>query len=253
MTVTAAKPALDDLPELNSEPVTESQNTADVFSSMLEELRAAQSKAEQLPGYTATWEQQVEIDGVLRDTEFVDAKVRQRPFSVYMKWHEDGQEALYVDGANSNRILVRPTRGLIALRGIWRLRPDSPQALRDTRYPITEFGVAKLAEQALAFHKARNYSQQGMHCRFDEFDNEGVPCRRYTVTFDAPEDAEYATSILTFDLDQGLLIAMENHSWGPDARPGQLLERYVYHNLTPASDLTDNDFSEKNPAYAFKK
>jgi hypothetical protein len=224
------------------------------FHSMLDDLHECVRRLEAIPGYTCVLEQQVLVHGALREPETIHLKLRRSPFSVYMKWDGDGQEVLYAEGQNSGKLLARPTRGLVALRGVWRLPPTSAQAMKQSRYPVTELGIEKLAVMALDFHQARNNSTEGLTCTATHGLADGRPATIYTVVFASDEAApEYARSILTFDRESGLLVALENRHWGPDGREGGLLEKYVYHEFHPAPDLTDEDFSPANPAYGFKK
>lgn len=227
--------------------------TADPFESMLASLRESLRVIQSLPAYTATLEQQVETDGVLHPPERIDLKLRRYPFSVYLCWERDHQEVLYVEGEHQGRLLVRPTRGLVALRGVWKLRPESSQAMRNNRYPLTQIGIEKLCDLTMRFHQDRHFSRAGMTCTRDHCLADGLPATRYTLEFEsAGVCPQYARSILAFDDQTGLLIAMENHRWGENGAPAGLLEKYLYHSFRPVPDLSNDDFSDKNPAYHFQ-
>jgi hypothetical protein len=235
-----------------SEPAAPVRQAA--LTLMLHDLRETVRRMEQIPAYTAVLDQQVEVRGTLRDPETISLKLRRTPFSVYLKWDHDGQEVLYSEGKNDGKLLARPTRGLGALRGVWRLPPTSTQAMRHSRYPVTELGIEKLARIALDFHRARNDSAEGLTCTVKQTLADGKPATVYTVVFASDEvSPEYARSILTFDLESRLLVALENRGWGPDGREGGLLEKYVYHEFRPAPELDDEDFSPANPEYGFKR
>ena len=52
-------------------------------------LATAKSRARELTSYTAILEMREEVRGKLRDTEIIQVKLRQEPFSVYMRWTDD--------------------------------------------------------------------------------------------------------------------------------------------------------------------
>lgn len=218
-------------------------------------LRTALEDAEQalreIPAYTATLEQQVDIDGKLREPERIDVKVRHEPFSVYMKWRSDGQEALFVDGENDNRILARPTRGLVALRKVWRIDPDSRQAMKNCRHPITELGIKRLQERVTEFHQSRDFSTDGLECRHFQDRIEGRPCLKFETVFHSPREGEFSRSVVAVDAVSKLVIGVENYGWRPDGRPGELLERYVYHEIRIVNGFPNREFDESNPDYNF--
>ncbi|WP_437206927.1 DUF1571 domain-containing protein [Planctomicrobium sp. SH664] len=232
----------------SARPVEDSQQGLQELIHRLEKcLTACQS----LHCYTATLEQQVRIKGTLRDVEMVSLKVRRSPFSVYMQWQEDGQEVLYVEGQNDNRLLARPTRGLVSLRGVWKLRPDSPQAMKSSRYPVTKLGIEKLTEEILQFYQARHFSPEELRIEQSPHQQGKSACQKFVVTFKSSEVArEYSRSQLTFCNDSNLLIALENEGWSDKGRPNGLLEKYLYHDLK-SGEVEDHEFESSNPAYHF--
>ena len=62
-----------------------------------------------VPDYTATFSKQEYVGGSLSDNQVINLKCRHQPFSVYMKWvvGDKGQELLYVDGENDQKMLVK--------------------------------------------------------------------------------------------------------------------------------------------------
>ena len=71
-------------------PVADTEsNTTEVFASMRAALATAKSRARELTSYTAILEMREEVRGKLRDTEIIQVKLRQEPFSVYMRWTDD--------------------------------------------------------------------------------------------------------------------------------------------------------------------
>jgi len=227
---------------------------ANAVESLKEYLVRSLHEMEKIPAYTAVLEQQVQKRGRLLDPDWIDLKLRRSPFSVYLKWQDDGQEVVYVEGLNDGRLLAHPTKGLASLRSVWKLRPESQQAMRDFRYPLTEIGIENLSRMALRFYQQEKSVQAGVVCVSSQVLAEGRPATQFDVSF-ANENVSpvYATSRLIFSQETGFLISVESHGWNADGKPGMLLELYRYHKITPNADLGDLDFSEDNPAYGFHK
>lgn len=222
------------------------------FQVLMESLAKGREALAQVPAYYAVLEKQVFLDGRLLNEEVLDIKVRHKPFSVYLKWRSDQQEVLYVDGRHDGRLVVRPTRGLVALRKIWRLPPDSPQAMKKNRHPVTSLGVERLHAMVDGFHEGRGYSSDGLQCRHYEETIHGERCLRIETTFPNPrEGGEFSRSIVTFCPKRELVIGVENYGWTDDGRPGPLLERYFYRDLSVKPTLSDEEFDMENPNYNF--
>jgi hypothetical protein len=222
------------------------------FTVLMDALEKASRSLEEIPGYYAVLEKQVFVDGRLLEPEVLDIKVRHEPFSVYLKWRSDQQEVLYVDGENDGRLLVHPTRGLISLRRIWRLPPDSPQAMKKNRHPVTSLGIERLLAMIDDFHQARGYTTQGLECRHYEDEYHDLPVLRVETTFPNPkEGAEYSRSIVTFCRETDLVIGIENYGWTKEGRPGKLLEKYYYRELAIQPVPQKEDFKVDNPTYNF--
>jgi len=222
-------------------------------SKLMVHLTRSLEAIEKIPAYTAILEQRVQKRGRVLDTDFIDLKLRRSPFSVYLKWHDDAQEVVYVEGLNDGRLLAHPTKGFASLRPIWRLRPNSSQAMKESRYPLTEVGIEKLTRMALEFYRTETTTQTDIVCVETPVLAEGRPAIAFQVFFSNEQiSPQYATSCLTFDNESGLLVSLETHGWDVDGKPGLLLELYRYHRITPNPELADEDFSEMNPAYGFR-
>lgn len=203
--------------------------------------------------YTATLEKQVDVQGTLQDVEAIQIKIRHEPFSAYLKWERDHQQVLYVEGENDNRLIARPTNGLSLLRSIWKLDPKSPQAMRGDRYPVTEIGIGKLTERLHKFYSDRD-GETGMTCAMREEELSGRPVVIFDVVFHSPSECEdYSHSTIYFDAIGKWVVGVENKGWSTDGREGELLERYLYHDVDFDAKLTSTDFSIDNPEYKFAK
>ena len=197
-------------------------------------------------------EKQEEVNGELNDADQIDVKIRHKPFSVYMRWHDDGQEVLYVEGENDNRLLAKPTKGFAAMsKKTWRLDPESKQATRNCWYPITTLGIENLLERVKEFYHSHVDAKDGIKCRVSETDLTGTIVRVYEVRFANPDvSPDYCHSRYYFEKKTGLLVGLENYCWNKEAE-SPLVEKYIYRKVNTQVHLNDSDFDESNPKYAF--
>jgi len=240
--------------ETSEQEAARTSASSATISALTDHLIRSIQAMEKIPAYSATLEQQVQKRGRVLDADWIDIKIRRSPFSVYLKWHGDNQEVIYVEGLNDGRLLAHPTRGLASLRPVWKIRPDSQQAMKSSRYPLTEIGIEKLSKIALDFYQQNKNVQKEIVCISIPVLADGRPATAFEVRFANDSiSPQYATSRLTFDHETEFLVSLESHSWGADGKPGELLEMYRYHRITPNSELNDVDFSELNPEYNFRR
>jgi hypothetical protein len=214
--------------------------------------------------YTCVMVRRERIDGVMRPHEFIYAKVRHRsgegenavPFGVYLKFLKPsdvaGREILYVEGRNNGEMFAR--RGGTRFEFVTtRLDPHGELAMRNNRYPITEFGIQQLLARLV--ENARRDLQT--HCDVQMLPNASIgdrPAHGVVVTHRSPdENADYSQARIYVDKELQLPIHFESYGW-PE-QPGEerpLQEQYTYMQLKLNVGLTDADFSEENPEYRVK-
>lgn len=219
--------------------------------SMRAALEIAKLRARELTSYTAILEMQEEVNGNLREMDSIQFKLRQEPFSVYMRWTDTEQEALFVRGRNKDRLLAKPTNGLASLKRLWRLDPDSRLAKQSCRYPITESGIENLVNRVHEFYAARNDWSSAVNCSVSNLSEGDNVMTEYCLLFrDKSVSPEYLKSHLTFDGATGLLVVVQNFGWTED-ESSRVVEHYAYREIDQAAVLNDNDFDEKNSEYEF--
>lgn len=199
--------------------------------------------------YAARFTQQVYKDGHLLDPEEIDIKVQHKPFGVFMEWDKDGQQALFVEGDNDNKLLVHPTRGFGRLRKVWILDPDSGLAMRGSRRPITEIGLLNLVDLLLGFHREHLLCSKcvAQPAQVGEFGS-----TQYTLTFDGPhQNPYYAKTDLWLCNERHVPLRIENYFWTEDERVGSLLESYHYTDICVDECVVEADFDRNNEAYKF--
>lgn len=210
-----------------------------------------------VPGYRATFYKHEMIGGSLGDPKVCDLKLRRVPFSVYMKFHANKEEVLYVDGTNDNKLLVHHV-GFKSMLGDLRLTPDCALALTESRYPITQVGMANLAKKLLEYRK-RDLSSPGQ-CKVrmvtgEKFEDRD--CIVFVAEYTSPDaDPVYRKSVCYIDREHSIPLAIRNYGWPegqgtPPDDSSTLIEQYEYRNLA-FGPLADFEFSAQNKSYAFK-
>ncbi len=207
--------------------------------------------------YTCTLVKRERVDGTLLEPEYMFTKIRHKPFSAYMFFvgpkSKEGQEALYVEGANSGKLIAHAGGRTRRLLPTVKIAPDGRLAMRDNRYPITEGGIRTLCARLIEV--AENDVKYG-ECTVQWFNHAKVdgrkctclqvvhPVRRTTFTFNVAR--------IFIDDELNVPIRYEAYSW-PSRAGGkpELIEEYTYTNLKLNQNLTDADFDEDNEEYGF--
>jgi hypothetical protein len=121
----------------------------------------------EVKGYYATLRKRERIGGQLQPTEVFDVAFREEPFSVRMKWREGTKRAaatLYVKGENGEQALVLPA-GAFAVFGMVKRDPYGPDAKKESRYPLPEFGIKVGMQRTLAsWQRAR--ADNALHIKY---------------------------------------------------------------------------------------
>ncbi|MFM8633662.1 MAG: DUF1571 domain-containing protein [Planctomycetia bacterium] len=207
--------------------------------------------------YSCTMVKRERIDGKLGEHQYMFAKVRQKPFSVYLFFlgpaDVKGQEVIYVDGKNDSNMLAHAGSGVRAMVGTVSLKPQSALAMTGNRYPITEFGVENLAKRLV---EVAEHDKQFGECEVNFFPNakvNGRICTCVQVSHPLPR-RNFRFHLARVFIDDELLIPIryEAYDW-PHENGGQpvLMEEYTYMNVKTNQGFTDDDFDPKNPSYKF--
>jgi hypothetical protein len=211
-------------------------------------IREAETTLRQVENYRAIFHKQERVEGKLMEEETVLFKFK-RPFKVYMKWVKGpykGRELLYVEGWNNNRMMVRDSgiTGMIMVN----LDPKGSLAMEGNRHPITDSGLDHLMKLL------RDHMRRGIKDKELEFKKVGEETvyRRGTqrVEILSPrnkaKDYYCYRATLILDLEKKVPIKVRIYDWEDN-----LIENYGYEELRFNADLSDGDFSSKNPEYRF--
>jgi hypothetical protein len=207
----------------------------------------------QVKDYSATLYKSEVVQGkVFEQTLFM--KLRQEPFSVYLKFEtlHAGREVIYAEGQNKGKLIAHET-GLKSLAGTISYLPTDKAVLVDNRYPITQVGMVRLLESMLEQWKTEGQYQE---LKVETYSGSQVgdrECRLLEVIHPQPRDYfKYYKSRLYIDSKTKFPIRLEQYGW-PEKEGGEpvLLEEYTYTNINTNIGLTDADFDKSNKEYAF--
>ena len=213
--------------------------------------------------YKAMLHKQERLGDTLGEVQKLECKLRHEPFSVYMKWHSGdiGRELIYVDGQNDGNMIVHPGGWKGRLTGALNLDPNGTMAMSESRHPVTQAGLAQLANTLLGYHRQCLNGKQGWNC--DLYDNQkinGRDCYLVIVTYDDPKfSSTYRKSMHYIDKELSVPIANRNFGWPNEdcdlAKIDEetLVESYTWINIQIENRLADADFDSTNSEYHFRR
>jgi len=205
--------------------------------------------------FQATFIKQEKVGRRLQPLHTMQIKLRDQPLSVYLNFQKphEGREVIYFHGRNGNQILAHET-GIKGLIGTVSLQPNSPQAMDESRYPITTIGIRKMLYQILKQWKEERQLDAGVVVKY--FPNAKLgssECKVLETSYPQQKQGiRFQMTRLYIDKATNLPVRVQQYGW-PTKRKGtpELVEDYYYTNIRTNSGLTDADFNPKNPAYNY--
>jgi hypothetical protein len=213
---------------------------------------------EALEDYQATLVKRERIDGELTDYEYIDCKIRHKPFSVYLRFAAPasvkGQEVIYIEGQNNGNMKAHTVGLRDALVGTVSLKPTGPLAMQGQRYPLTEIGILNLTRRLVEV--GENDTKYG-ECEVKFYEGAKVNGRVCTcMQFVHPNprrEFRFHLARVFVDTELNLPIRYEAYSWPKQPGGAPVLEEeYTYLNLKLNNGFTDIDWDVKNPEYRFR-
>jgi hypothetical protein len=202
---------------------------------------------QQVRDYSCLFIKREVIQGRLQPENLISMRVRNQPFSVYLRWVGPkqfvGQEACYVAGRNGGMMRAH-SPGLLGAVGWVSIDPRDPRAMQNNRHPITEAGIGNLIErlrQGWEWERQVNRTQ----VRVADYEFNKRRCTR--VELIRPERIRgfysYRT-VVYFDQETRLPVRIENYDWPVSGGPpeGALQEMYSYVDLRFNAGLGDDAF-----------
>lgn len=213
----------------------------------------ADSKASfaRVKDYIGLFYKQERINGQLQPEQTIQIRVRQQPFSVYMKWVGPqkfvGQEACFVAGKNNNQMRGKSAGPLLGALGFVSLDPRDPKAMAQNRHPITEAGLGNLVDQiAEGADKERLLPADQLMMNVGEYRFLNRPVTRLETIRKNNNGQFYAhRTIVYFDRETRLPVRFEAYDWPRQGgqQGGDLLECYSYVDMKFNVGLTDGAFN----------
>jgi hypothetical protein len=190
------------------------------------------------------------VNGTLLQESVMTMKVRNKPFSVYLRCEspdaDKGLEVSYVEGRNHGMMRVRPAhfRGIF---GFWSMDPHDPRAFEKNRRCITEAGLDSLLDSTARYWDLeRRLNKTLVHITDEELG--GRKCTRIeTIHPERNAGSFYGyRCVLWLDKISHLPAGAETYDWPcrGGAEGGDLLESYRYSDLRCNTGLGDDDFPE---------
>jgi hypothetical protein len=181
------------------------------------------------------------IDGKLGNFEYMQAKVRhphvdaegqEVPFSIYIKFlapdSVKGREVLFVSGKFDNKMLVRKGgRSMSYLKTT--IAPDSRIAMKENRYPLTEFGVKNLLSRLIEEAEVEMAASKETKIVF--YENAKVNdriCTGIQLEHLNQEDSDkFHIAKVYVDNELKMPVHYEAFAWSPIGGKPLLLEQYT--------------------------
>ncbi|WP_437186375.1 DUF1571 domain-containing protein [Planctomicrobium sp. SH668] len=184
----------------------------------------------------------------------MELKVREKPFSVYLKFVEPGpgREVIYVSGQNNNMMLAHDV-GFAGLAGTLTLDPTGRMAMDGNRYPLTNIGMRNMLE-LLSETWVKEKSLPGVEAKsVPNLKIGDIRCRAVEVSH-LPTQAAAKFQLSRLFLDDQTNLPIRVQAYGFPTKRDQappLVEDYLYSQLKLNQGFGDLDFSVKNPKYNF--
>ncbi len=205
------------------------------------------------------------VDKDLSDKDYITtvmfAKIREKPFSVYLNFisRSDNElvkdrEVIYVQGRNNDMLLAH-TPKFFGSRLTLPLDPKGWLAMQGEHYPITEIGLANLCRQLIRRGESAGDPSQVTVKRRRQARINTRTCTLLEITYPVhePKTMGYLARVFLDD-ELHFPIRVEVYELPLDRSQGpQLVEEYTYLDLKLNNGYSDADFDPKNPQYKFPK
>jgi hypothetical protein len=218
-------------------------------------MAGCQELFESVRDYTCTFHKREMVNGKLTGLHIMNMKVRNEPFSVYVKFQQphQGREGIYVSGQNNGKVLVHDVGVAKVLAGTMKLDPRGGMAMEDNRHPVTEVGIGHLIETLVERWEEELVPGQVDVTIEENAKVQGRPCDLIVSTH-AERKSGYAYHLVKVYIDHelGVPIRFEAYDWPkkPGGKP-ELVEEYTYLNLKLNAGLREGDFDPNNKHYSF--
>jgi hypothetical protein len=200
----------------------------------------------QVKDFTCTLEKKVNKNGTIYYDPKITAKCK-KPANYYFKWGKgrfEGQEVIFAQGSNSNKI-VGHFGGLLSFITL-HLDPEGSIAMKRNHHSLKRSGLVKIFDILDdSYNRCRKTGLGEMELAGEEIiDDRAV----WVIRGLFPPDMGFynARIMLYIDKEHMLPIKVTVYDWSD-----VLYEEYTFHNLKFNVGFNDKDFDPKNNEYNF--
>jgi hypothetical protein len=234
------------VPMTNAQPDRAEQSSMD---QAIELITEACKRFQKVQDYECRLIKQERVNGTLLPEGTATMKVRNQPFSIYLRCEspesDRGIQVCYVANQNHGKMRVHPN-GLFGIFGFVSLSPRDPRALEKNRHCITEAGLGNLLESTARYWAMeRRLNKTQVEIAEDVIN--GRACTRIvTLHPDRNAGSFYGyRCVLWLDKETWLPVGAATYDWPRPGGPvgGDLLERYRFLDIRCNIGLNDNVFA----------
>ncbi|MEZ6047287.1 MAG: DUF1571 domain-containing protein [Planctomycetaceae bacterium] len=242
----------------NSKTVTSrvqpvSNETAGVANSkladMLKQLQKCQDAVNNLQDYTATFYKVEMVNNTGKVVQRMQLRHRPEPFSVHVQFLEGSPQAdqvIYRQGWNQNQMRVKIAGAISFIKPTIDLNPQDPQALQNSRYPITKIGLKGMLDGVVDMWK-QDLKYPDLEVQFYKNAklNSNSQDTYYAFKTRHPRERDilrFQETTLWIDKQTLLPVQLVNRAFNPNGGEPILIEMYNYSNLQTNVGLQDADF-----------
>lgn len=215
--------------------------------------RESRKLMEAVKDYTGTFHKQ-ELVGRTMINNQIEIKVREAPFSVYLKFikPEEGREVVYVQGQNDGRMLAHGI-GVEKVVGTLKMEPTSKRAMEESRYPITMIGIRRMLDTLIEQWEGELKLTGATVKVFPNAKVGSVDCRVFESSYAQPSsELKFHMTRLYVQREDGMPVRVEQFAFPVKAGSAAgIVEQYTYLDVKKNVGLTDIDFDDDNKAYDF--
>jgi hypothetical protein len=235
------------------------------FAPTIERAKKSLVGMQSIKDYSALLTKRERIAGKLSDYQYLYARIRHEPFSVYLRFlgpSDRGREVIYVADRNDGKLVAHEPAGKKGvleivgnLVGTHGLSPTSALAMLGNRYPITEIGMLNLTRRLVEVGEQDMRHQEADAKYYGNAKVNDRACEAWVFTHPVRRDYfRFHRAEVFIDKELDMPIRYASYDWPAKAGDSPvLLEEYTYSKIKLNNGFTDLDFDVKNPQYEFPK
>jgi outer membrane lipoprotein-sorting protein len=224
-----------------------------VLAPALKIAREADAAMNKVDDYTGTFHKNVVV-GKKRINQEIAIKVREEPFSVYLRFinQHNGREVIYIDGKNNGSLLTHGV-GLETIVGTLKLDPNGSTAMEESRYPINMIGMRKMIRKLISQWEGELVIPDPTVKFYPNAKIGSLECRVVQSSHAKKHSkAKFHMTRLYVAKKSGLPVRVEQFAYPTKAGSKPLmLEQYTYLGVKTNVGLKAIDFDTRNPKYDY--